>query len=115
MEFSLGMEKRKFLFQCMGVLKQDQARDVIKNFIAFIGMTPARHPRIDTYPFEEGGGEGYTGFFPLMESYIVVDVYTNLSHTEILISTCKPERLTIPGVLAFLNKNIGKTQFMGVL
>lgn len=111
----LGKNKRKFLFECQGVLERDRAAEVVKNFIRFIGMRPAREERIDEYPFREGGGEGYTGFFPLMESYIMVDVYTDIKHTEILISTCKPERFNPSAVMSYLEKEIGSVHFVGVL
>lgn len=111
----LGMEKRKFLFLSKGVLSIESISHVINNLIRFIGMTPARKARIDKYPYHGGGGEGYTGFFPLKESYIIVDAYSDLNHTEILLSTCKPDRLMAGAVVSFLDKEVGPTRFIGTL
>lgn len=108
-------DKRKFLFSCKGVLQKDKANQAILELIKLVGMTPARSARIDDYPFEGGGGEGYTGFFPLTESYIMVDMYSDLMETEILISTCKPERLVPYLVIVWLTKNIGPCEFKGTL
>lgn len=111
----LGMEKRKFLFLCYGKLSIEDASHVIINLIRFIGMTPAREPRFDIYPYKGRGGIGYTGFFPLMESYILVDVYTELNQIEILLSTCKPNQTMPCCIVSFLEKEIGHTNFIGTL
>lgn len=111
----LGLEKRKFLFVCQGVLDQAKISHEMNCLICFIGMTPARDCRIDEYPYKGKGGRGYTGFFPLMESYLMVDVYTDLNQTEILLSTCKPERLIPSAVTSLLSKLIGPTQFIGTI
>lgn len=115
MSQTLGMEKRKFLFLCSGKLPIGEVSHVITNLIRFIGMTPAREPRLDVYPYKERGGVGYTGFFPLMESYILVDVYTELEQIEILLSTCKPDRTVPRCIVSFLEKGIGPTKFIGTL
>lgn len=112
---TLGMEKRKLLFVAQGVLSEETVAHAINNLIYFIGMTPARECRIDTYPYKDGGGVGYTGFFPLMESYIMVDAYTELGHTEILLSTCKPHRADPFAIKSLLGKLIGPTEFIGTL
>ncbi len=115
MNQTLGTEKRKFLFLCKGVVSIDNIVSRINAFIFHIGMTPAREPRIDEYPYKNMGGIGYTGFFPLTESYVMVDVYIELDQTEILLSTCKPDRLDVSSVLDFLTKQIGVTTFVGTI
>jgi hypothetical protein len=115
MSQTLGLEKRKFLFSCSGMLSIEEASHIITNLIKFIGMTPAREPRFDEYPYLKRGGVGYTGFFPLMESYIVVDAYTELNQIEILLSTCKPDRMVPCCIISFLEKEIGITKFIGTL
>jgi hypothetical protein len=115
MNQTLGTDKRKFLFLCRRAISAEAVVSIINNLIRFAGMTPAREPRIDLYPFLGRGGEGYTGFFPLMESYVVVDVYYDLGQTEILLSTCKPERLFPSALISFLSKEIGPTSFVGTL
>lgn len=115
MSQTLGMEKRKLLFVAQGVVSTVSIVQVINNLICFVGMTPARECRIDTYPYKEKGGCGYTGYFPLMESYIMVDAYTDLDHTEILLSTCKPHRADPFAIKSLLTKLIGPTEFIGTL
>ena len=105
----LGSQKEKFLFTCQGVISPGQMREVALKVIRFAGMTPAREHPIDFYPYEGGGGEGYTLFQPLMESYLIADVYTDLNETEVLISTCKPDRLHLEALISFLSKEIGPT------
>ncbi len=99
--------KKKFVYRCQGILDPKAMRRLARKLIAFIGMSPARRGRIDPYPYRGGGGNGWTGFFPLMESYIMIDVYTQVNETEILISTCKPERVVNEAVKSFLSKEIG--------
>lgn len=109
MNMGLGDRKEKFLFVCKGWLPPAEMRRVVLNLINFIGMTPARTHQVDDYPMPDGsGGDGFTLFQPLTESYTVTDVYYDeANETEILISTCKPERLQVPAVLSFLRKEIG--------
>jgi hypothetical protein len=103
----LGDNKTKFLFRCQGWVAPDMAHSLLRKLIETIGMTPARKHPVDHYPFNGGGGEGFTAYFPLMESYAVMDVYYDTNETEILISTCCPDRLKVAAVIAFLGKEIG--------
>ena len=127
----LGATRMKFVFVSQGTVPRGQIRRVARNVINFVGMTPARRGRIDGYPYESrlwrricnwftgfpsgGGGVGYSGFFPLMESWLLWDDYRNLEReeTEITISTCKPERLDPIAVCALLSKEIGPTEYLG--
>lgn len=111
----LGSHKQKFVFSCRGIVPRDRLAQAAKTIIALIGMTAARPGRIDDYPYQNGGGAGCTGFFPLMESYLIIDSYSDLNETEILISTCVPERLKMDTVTAFLSKFIGPTVYRGSL
>ena len=130
----LGENRKIFPFVCQGVVPYGQIRRVARNLICFIGMTPARRGRIDGYPYEPrlwkrvcnwftgwpsgGGGRGYSGFFPLMESWLLWDDYRDVGErgeTEIAISTCKPERLSISEVCGFLTTEIGPTEFLGAI
>ena len=112
---TLGTHKKKFLFSCRGVVPQVKLPAVAKNIINFIGMSAARPGRIDAYPYENGGGIGYTGFFPLKESYIIMDAYSDLNETEVLISTCVPDRMDPELVSVYLSKLIGPTIYRGSL
>jgi len=103
----LGTEKAKLLWTCRGILARREARRFARHFIRRAGMTPARQGRIDPYPYRGGGGLGWTGWFPLMESYLIIDVYTDLGETEVLLSTCEPGRLDRWALLAFLGESIG--------
>ena len=102
-----GDNKAKFLFLCQGWVPPADMRHVALNLVKFIGMTPARNHPLDDYPYLGQGGNGYTLFQPLMESYLVVDVYYDLNQTELLISTCMPDRLEVAAVISFLGKEIG--------
>jgi hypothetical protein len=105
----LGDNKAKFLFTCRGWIPPAEMRIVALRLIRIIGMTPARSHLVDSYPYQGGGGDGYTLFQPLMESYLVVDVYYDLNETELLISTCMPDRLEVDVVKSFLDEEIGQT------
>jgi S-adenosylmethionine/arginine decarboxylase-like enzyme len=84
-------------------------------FIKLAGMTSARAGRIDKYPYNNGGGEGFTGFFPLVESYLMIDVYTDINETEILLSTCKPERINVDTLRNYLVCQVGPIKEIGTL
>jgi len=111
----LGMEKRKFLLVCNKAISIHNINELGVYLINFIGMTPARKARVDKYPYKGKGGIGYTAFFPLTESYIVFDVYTELNQTEILLSTCKPDIIHSGALLQFLNREFGPSRFIGTL
>jgi hypothetical protein len=105
---SLGDNKAKFLFICQGWLPPAETRRVVLGLIRLVGMTPARSHPVDDYPLPDGtGGDGFSLFQPLVESYAVADVYYDRNETEILISTCKPERLGVDEVISFLGKELG--------
>jgi hypothetical protein len=107
---SLGDNKVKFLFSSQGYLAPADMRRVSLELIERIGMTPARSHPVDDYPLPNGlGGQGYTLFQPLTESYLVVDVYYDKNETELLISTCMPERLMVDVVKSYLGEQIGPT------
>jgi tRNA G37 N-methylase TrmD len=105
----LGDDKAKFLFISQGWIPPMEMRRMALRLVELVGMTPARHHQIDDYPYRGGGGNGYTLFQPLMESYLVADVYYDRNETEILISTCIPERLVMGSVMSFLENEIGPT------
>jgi hypothetical protein len=103
----IGDNKEKFRFVCQGWIPPADMRRVALNLVELIGMSPARNHPLDDYPFNGGGGNGYTLFQPLMESYLIVDVYYDLDETELLISTCMPERLLVDAVKSFLAEHVG--------
>lgn|SRR5512135_758267 len=105
----LGDNKAKFLFVSRGWIPPAEMRRLALDLIERIGMTPARSHPLDDYPYRGSGGNGYTLFQPLTESYLVADVYYDRKETEILISTCMPERLDVDSVVEFLNVEIGET------
>lgn len=111
----LGTNKKKFVFSCRGVVPIAEVAYAAKNIIGFIGMNSARPGRVDAYPYENGGGIGYTGFFPLTESYLIMDAYSDLNETEVLISTCVPDRMNPTDVVDYLSKLIGPTIYRGSL
>lgn len=121
----LGSQKEKFRFTCRGQLPKRFGRTLASRLIFLAGMTPARRGRIDHYPYEPNfwkrfwnalirrisgrGGKGWTGFFPLMESYLIIDVYDDINEVEMLFSTCHPERFNMPKMVNYLNCKIGPT------
>jgi hypothetical protein len=82
-------------WSCAGVLPVEEMKGVLLQVIAFVGMTPARGPRVDWYPFEGKGGQGYTLYQPLTESFITADVYEKnlegkpVNQTEIILASCR--------------------------
>ena len=89
----IGTHKQQVTWGVEGLIDRNRLTSFAHQFISEAGMTPARPGRIDDYPFNGGGGNGYTGYFPLMESFLIFDCYTDQNRTEILLSTCKPDRL----------------------
>ena len=112
---TLGTHKRKFVFSCGGVLSPHAVSSFCEKFIRIAGMNPARPGRIDHYPYNGGGGEGFTGFFPLMESFLIIDCYTDLNETEITLSTCKPERLNLDALKNYLTCQLGEVREVGTI
>ena len=112
---ALGTHKRKFMFSCSGVLSVHGVTRFAETFIKMAGMNPARPGRIDHYPYNGGGGEGFTGFYPLIESYLVIDVYTDLNETEILLSTCKPDRVNLDALRNYLTCQLGEVREVGTI
>lgn len=104
---ALGTTKKKFVYLCEGNPGPKVMFALAHQIIAFAGMTPARKGRIDKYPYQGGGGKGYTLYQPLMESYLVADVYSDLNQTEITLSTCKPERINQAAMEIFMQRLIG--------
>ena len=121
----LGTNKEKLLFCSRGPLSRGRGRHLASHLISLAGMTQARKGRIDPYPYEPnfwkrlwnwlsrhssgGGGKGWTGLFPLMESYLIIDVYDDINEVEILLSTCKPERISMEIITSYLERLIGPT------
>jgi hypothetical protein len=105
--------KQKFIFNSEGFVLPADARKLLVKLVRSIGMRPARNHPIDDYPYDcgegPGGGNGYTLYQPLIESYAIMDVYYDRNETEVLISTCMPERLTVDAVKSFLSREIGPT------
>ena len=112
---ALGTHKKKYIFSCAGIVEERHVIQVAERIIYLAGMTPARPGRVDPYPYRGGGGEGYTAFFPLMESFLIMDVYTDIGETEILLSTCKPERVNLEALRNYLSCQIGEVKEVGVL
>lgn len=53
---TLGSHKKKYCFVAKGILGPDDMMAVAMQIIKVCGMTPARGPRVDTYPYQGGGG-----------------------------------------------------------
>lgn len=107
---TLGTHKKKYVFVSRGTLGPDDMIAIALQIVKACGMTPAREPRVDTYPYQGGGGHGYTLYQPLMESYLIADVYSDLNETEVLISTCKPKRMRPQAVMQIMNDQIGPSR-----
>lgn len=107
MQTVLGTHKRKFVFSVMGTLPENMAEDFAKEFIKRAGMNPARRGRIDRYPYRGGGGVGWTGYFPLMQSWMMIDVYDEINETEITLSTCCPDRVNLDVLENYIKCQLG--------
>ena len=89
--------------------------EIAKEVIRLAGMTIARQGRVDNYPFEGKGGEGYTLYQPLCESYLVIDVYTDIGETELMLSTCRPDRINLDILRDYLERYVGQVKEIGTL
>jgi hypothetical protein len=103
----LGKEKIVFGWTCQGAPGIKEMFGISREIIRAAGMTPARHGRVDKYPYLGGGGRGHTQFHPLMESYFIPDVYRDLQETKIILATCLPERLHEDSIKELLMRLIG--------
>lgn len=105
---TLGQEKLVYGWTCQGAPGPREGYRVALQIVASAGMTSARRARIDRYPYNGGGGRGYTLYQPLMESYLVIDVYSEIEETKITLATCMPERLHPDIVKDLLSRLIGQ-------
>lgn len=104
---TLGTQKAKIVFVCQGWVNPEEMQSIVLQVIQAAGMTPARGPRVDIYPYLGRGGYGYTLYQPLMESYLIADIYSLVNETEVLISTCKPDRMDKVTITKILAREIG--------
>lgn len=73
-----------------GYLGDAQWIDFIVRAVKDLGMTPAGPPAVWKYPIEDGkGGEGMTACQPIVESFLVIDTWTDLAGAYLHISSCK--------------------------
>ena len=72
-----------------GRLTEDVCVNVIDRIIDKIGMTKAPGWTINRYPVNGKGGEGFTIFQPITESFIALDVYDALFGGYLVICSCK--------------------------
>ncbi len=98
-------------WELAGVLTPGPMLRVLRQVIAFVGMNPARGPRLDFYPFGGKGGKGFTLYQPLTQSFITADVYQEdlegnpIRQTVVILASCKDYDPVAVGLL--LAKLIG--------
>lgn len=74
-----------------GFLSEDSWKAVIHACVDAIGMTTSGDAAIWRYPTEGGdGGVGITICQPLVESFIVLDVWTDHDGAYLFICSCRP-------------------------
>lgn len=83
-----------------GDLPVHKGREMSADLVVNTKMQPVCEPFLHEYPIDnDKGGVGYTLYQPITESFITIDVYTELYGGYVLVSSCEP----------YFNEQITKT------
>ena len=86
----LGQNAWQFTYKLHGDVTEEQALSHLLDLADLIGMEIGGKPGIWSYPTHYGkGGVGFTILLPIVESYLVVDAWPELSLFYLTIFTCK--------------------------
>ena len=85
-EFGASMNLAAFSIR--GDISLAFCSELTDRIIKTSGMTPAYAPALYSYPVEGKGGEGFTYFQPITESFICWDVYPRLKGGYLVICSC---------------------------
>lgn len=72
-----------------GVLSVEDAARFAEECVATIGMKISHPNVVTTYPPKDGEDIGFLLLQPLIESYIMLDVWTNLGGFYLAVTSCK--------------------------
>lgn len=92
-------------FSVRGDLSLAFCSELTDRIIETIGMTPAYAPETYRYPLEGKGGEGFTYFQSITESFICWDVYPKLGGGYLFIASCK--NFNAQGLIDEIKKYVG--------
>jgi hypothetical protein len=73
-----------------GVISQEDILKLSNAIIKTIGMTSMPGALLCTYPFDSKGGNGFTFFQALTESFMAFDVWDDFHGAYLFIASCKP-------------------------
>lgn len=76
-------------FAIRGNTNFNNGRILVNKIIEILGMHKAHKPVYYKYPFNGGGGEGFTYIQPITESYIAFDSWPALGGAYLVICSCK--------------------------
>ena len=86
----LGRQEWQSGWRLAAVPTLEDALDLSRQLIAFVGMTPDGPPDVRFYPNAAGvGGEGVQVYQPLVESWLVISTWPVHGFTRINLSSCK--------------------------
>jgi hypothetical protein len=88
----LGSRLYRADFRVRAVLPAAECAEKLQKAVRFVKMTPMpEYLSTILFPLADGqGGQGYTIFLPLVESYIVADAWPEMGHIFISLASCRP-------------------------
>jgi hypothetical protein len=76
-------------FSLRGKISKEDVIKITEDLIKTIGMTPMPGALLCSYPFDSKGGNGFTFFQALTESFMAIDVWDDFEGAYLFIASCK--------------------------
>lgn len=87
---TIGKEMHSQSFVVRGSLPIDEWKAFLASIVSAVGMTPAGSAAVWEYPTVDGkGGTGWTICQPLVESFSVLDIWSDHDGAYLQISSCR--------------------------
>jgi hypothetical protein len=110
MEANLGEHLDVVVMSVVGNVGEGVGKKFVEDLVEAIGMTPAPGCSLCRYPVDNKGGNGYTLFQPITESFIAFDSWPDLKGAYLVICSCA--RFSIRALFDVLEKyNLEGKQF----
>ena len=96
-----GSELNICSFSVRGKIGKGDVVHLSDEIIKAIKMTPMPGALLCSYPFDSKGGNGFTFFQALTESFLAVDAWDDLCGAYIFIASCNPfDKMKVKKLLA---------------
>jgi len=98
-------------FSLKGQITKEVVLKLVEALIKSVGMTPMPGALLCSYPFDSKGGNGFTFFQALTESFIAVDVWDDFHGAYLFIASCKSfDKNKVEDTLADFGLDIHQTK-----